>query len=117
MPFNVALAIILLLVSMLSLYLSSKTYKIRETPGAFCFTLLMVMLSIWMIFQGLELFPFSSSIRIWFSKLSYIGVVFTGPLVFCFSYSFVNHLRWNETDFFGWLFLLPTAILGLVLTN
>lgn len=117
MSLNLVLAAVLLSTSIMAVYLSFKTYRIREAPGAFCFTMLMIVLSIWMFFQGIELLPFSTQVRIWFSKLSYIGVVYTGPFVFSFSYSFTNKIRWNETDFLGWLFLLPTAILGLVLTN
>lgn len=117
MLLNFLLAMILFISCVLTLILFYKTYLMRENPGAFCFALLMLSLSVWMFFQGLELISVSTLYRILFAKLAYIGIVFIAPFIFSFVYGFTNKIHWKETDFFGWLFLIPTAILGLVLTN
>ena len=117
MELNLILAAIFFLSCVLTTILFIKTYAMREYPGAICFSMLMLSLTVWMLFQGLELLSFSFILQILFSKLSYIGIVFVAPLVFSFVYGYINKMHWKEFESFGWIFLIPIAILGLVMTN
>ncbi|MCE5223436.1 PAS domain S-box protein [bacterium] len=117
MELNLLLASILFLSCVLTLILFYKTFLIREKSGAFCFALLMLSLTIWMFFQGLELLSFSTPTKVTLSKLSYMGIVFIGPFFFSFVYGYINKIHWSEISFFRWLLLIPFAVLGLVFTN
>lgn len=78
---------------------------------------LMVSVSLWCLAALAEYAALEYSQKIFWSKMSYFGIVSVPPLWFLFSESFTKKQTWSRLPKALLLWLIPLATLGLVLTN
>jgi PAS domain S-box-containing protein len=110
-------AILLVISSIITLYLTYYSWNKRSNPDAFYFSLLMLAVSIWALTGAFEMTSPLISTKILWSQISYLGIVFVGPLWILFTLSYTNYAKWLKRPFIGLLMIVPIIILILVLTN
>jgi PAS domain S-box-containing protein len=110
-------AILLLISSSITLYLTYYSWNKRDNPDAFYFSLLMLAVSIWSLTVAFEMASTSIITKVFWSGISYLGIVFVGPLWILFTLSYTNYGKWLKMTFIGLLMVVPIVILILVLTN
>ncbi|MFY9639234.1 MAG: histidine kinase N-terminal 7TM domain-containing protein [Methanobacterium sp.] len=110
-------AIFLLISTIITLYLSFYSWNKRSNPDALYFSFLMLAVSIWTITGSLEMASISISTKILWSQISYLGIVFVGPLWLLFTLSYTDNEKWIKLKFIGPLMVIPVVILFLVATN
>ena len=110
-------AIILLISSVITLYLTYYSWNKRSNPDALYFTFLMLAVSIWSLTGAIEMTSASLSTKVFWSQISYLGIVFVGPLWILFTLSYTDYGKWLKRPFIGLLMIVPIIILILVLTN
>jgi PAS domain S-box-containing protein len=77
----------------------------------------MLAVSIWALTGAIEMTSTSFSTKIFWSQISYLGIVFVGPLWILFTLSYTDYGKWLKDTFIGLLMIVPIIILILVLTN
>ncbi len=110
-------AILLLISSIITLYLTYYSWNKRSNPDALYFSFLMLAVSIWALTGAVEMTTTSISTKVFWSQISYLGIVFVGPLWILFTLSYTDYGKWLKKPFIGLLMIIPTIILILVLTN
>jgi PAS domain S-box-containing protein len=110
-------AILLLISSIITLYLAYYSWNKRSNPDAYYFSFLMLAVSIWALTGAIEMTSTSFSTKIFWSQISYLGIVFVGPLWILFTLSYTDYGKWLKDTFIGLLMIVPIIILILVLTN
>ena len=110
-------AIFLLISTIITLYLSFYSWNKRSNPDALYFSFLMLAVSIWTITGSFEMASISISTKILWSQISYLGIVFVGPLWLLFTLSYTDNEKWLKLKFIGPLMIIPVVILFLVATN
>jgi PAS domain S-box-containing protein len=110
-------AIFLLISTIITLYLSFYSWNKRSNPDALYFSFLMLAVSIWTITGSFEMASISISSKILWSQISYLGIVFVGPLWLLFTLSYTDNEKWIKLKFIGSLMVIPVVILFLVATN
>ena len=110
-------AILLLISSIITLYLTYYSWNKRSNPDAFYFSFLMLAVSIWALTGAFEMTSSLISTKVFWSQISYLGIVFVGPLWILFTLSYTDYGKWLKIPFIGLLMTVPLIILILVLTN
>jgi PAS domain S-box-containing protein len=110
-------AILLLISSVITLYLTYYSWNKRSNPDAFYFSFLMLAVSIWALTGAIEMTSASISTKVFWSQISYLGIVFVGPLWILFTLSYTDYGKWLKRPFIGLLMIVPIIIVILVLTN
>ena len=118
MPGIYSTYVILLLISaVITLYLTYYSWNKRSNPDAFYFSFLMLAVTIWSLTGAFEMTSPSISTKVFWSQISYLGIVFVGPLWILFTLSYTDYGKWLKKTFIGLLMIVPIIILILVLTN
>lgn len=110
-------AILLLISTTITTYLAFYSWNKRSKPYALYFSILMLAVSIWSITGAFEMATASDAYKIMWSQLSYIGIVFIGPLWLLFSLSYTGYEKWVNRKIITILMIIPVIILILVATN
>jgi len=110
-------SIILIISSFISFFLSWSAWKRRKVNGALYLSLLFVFVAEWSLTSGLELASANLFFKIFWSKLSYIGIVCVAPLWFLFILDYTQNQEVIKRPRIIFLFLIPIAVLYLVFTN
>ena len=110
-------AILLLISTIINLYLAFYSWNKRSNPNSFYFSLLMVSVSIWSITGAFEMASIAVSNKVLWSQISYLGIVFVGPLWLLFTLSYTANENWLKKKFIPPLMIVPAIILLLVATN
>ena len=110
-------AILLLISSIITLYLTFYSWNKRSNPDALYLSFLMLAVSIWTLTGAIEFTSISISTKVFWSQISYLGIVFVGPLWILFTLSYTDYGKWLKNTFIGLLLIIPIIILLLVLTN
>lgn len=110
-------AILLLISTSITLYLSFYSWNKRLNPNAYFFSLVMVAVSIWSICEAFQMASVSIATKILWSQLSYVGIVFIGPFFLLFTMSYTDNKKYLNKKFAALLSIIPIFILILVATN
>ncbi len=110
-------AIFLLISTVITLYLSIYSWNKRSNPDAFYFSFLMLAVSIWTITSSFEIASTSIFVKVLWSQISYLGIVFVGPLWLFFTLSYTGNEKWLKIKFMSLFMIVPVVILFLVATN
>lgn len=110
-------AILLLISTSITLYLSFYSWNKRLNPNAYFFSLVMVAVSIWSICEAFQMASVSMATKILWSQLSYVGIVFIGPFFLLFTMSYTDNKKYLNKKFAALLSIIPIFILILVATN
>ncbi len=112
-----AQTIILILAVIISVFFTFLLWRrVGNSRIRFVF-FLMVSISLWCLAALAENVVTEYSQKIFWSKMSYFGIISVPPLWFLFSESFTKKQTWSRLPKAFLLWLIPLATLGLVLTN
>jgi PAS domain S-box-containing protein len=104
--------------AVVALWVAQFTWKRRDAPGGKFFFSLMLAVAFWAIAAGGEFLAVQAAFKIFWSKLSYFGIVSVPPLWFLFAANYSQHQTWILKRRRGaLLWLIPSIVLGLVFTN
>ncbi len=98
-------------------YLFLYTWKRRQEPSGFFFSLMLLSVIAWMVPQGLEYLLPSMSSKIWCSKISYLGAITVSVFLFETIYSYITAIRKWSPVLLCVLLFLPCIFFFFVLTN
>ncbi|WP_423130460.1 sensor histidine kinase [Gaoshiqia sp. Z1-71] len=98
---------------MISLYM----YQYKESPGMKYLTLMQLSTATWAIFYCLEYSATALEAKLFWSKLSYLGIVFTPVCFYLFSKHFKSEIRDASPKPGTGLFFTSIILIALVLTN
>ncbi len=112
-PYVVSLIVTAAIAFMLSLYCWGR----RPDRAATYFALLLFAVSEWAFFSGLESSATGSAIKIFFSKLEFVGISGIGPLWLLFALSFGRQEAVLTRLQRALLWVFPAVIVGLAATN
>ncbi|MGQ7869653.1 histidine kinase N-terminal 7TM domain-containing protein [Sunxiuqinia sp. sy24] len=108
------LLLVLVLSGIVGLFISIYLLKYKKSPGLLYLSLMQLCSAVWAFFYGLEYASTTLDLKIFWSKLSYFGIVFTPVFFYFFSLHFSSKL--TQKLKIG-LLALASLFLLLVLTN
>ncbi|WP_321287332.1 histidine kinase N-terminal 7TM domain-containing protein [uncultured Sunxiuqinia sp.] len=112
-----SLTIILLMSGITGIVISIYLYKYRKTPGILYLLLLQIAIAAWAFFYALEYSATVVESKIFWSKLSYLGIVFAPVFFYLFSLHFAYKQHRINATLLASLFGLSTIFLISVTTN
>jgi PAS domain S-box-containing protein len=80
--------------ALISLSVAMTAWNRRNTTTGLVLILFMLSIAVWAFFSGVEAGTADLSTRIFWSKMEYLGFVWSSPLCFLFVLSFTNHWKW-----------------------
>ena len=111
------LGIILLISAIILLYLSFYSLKKRSSNLYFYFSLLTLSVFLWCLGSAMEFFSVQMWAKIFWIKISYIGVATAAPLWFIVILEYAQHEKYLKPGYIGMLMVLPLVIILLAFTN
>ena len=111
------LGIILLLSAIIVLYLAIYSLKKRSSNLYFYFSLLTFSVFFWCLGSAMEFFSAAMWAKIFWIKISYIGVATAAPLWFILILEYGHYEKYIKPAYIGTLMLLPLVIVTLAFTN
>ncbi|WP_286244218.1 histidine kinase N-terminal 7TM domain-containing protein [Methanobacterium ferruginis] len=111
------LGIILLLSAIIVLYLAIYSLKKRSSNLYFYFSLLTFSVFFWCLGSAMEFFSAAMWAKIFWIKISYIGVATAAPLWFILILEYGHYEKYIKPAYIGTLMLLPLVIITLAFTN
>jgi PAS domain S-box-containing protein len=111
------MGIILILSSIIILYLAFYSLRKRSSNINFYFTLLMLSVFFWCLGSGMEFLSAEMWAKIFWTKISYIGVATAAPLWFIVILEYGQYEKYLKPAYIGTLMLLPLVIVILAFTN
>jgi PAS domain S-box-containing protein len=114
---NLPTVIVSSVAAIVSASIAVYAWRRRDAPGGVYFALLMLMAAEWAFVNTAEFVSIGVSTKIWWSKLSYIGIVNISPLWFLFALSYSQRVNWYKQLRVISLWIVPLLIFVLVLTN
>ncbi len=109
--------IIMLAATLIALRVAYYAWQRREAQGGLRFFLLMLMIALWALAAAGEHAAESMAWKIWWSKISYIGIVGAAPLWLLFAAQYTQSLKWFQRERNMLFWIIPTLVLGMVFTN
>src|SRR5262249_25449974 len=91
-------------------------WRRRAAPGAPALGLLMLAVTEWTFFRGLEAASVDIAHKIWWAKIEYVGINSVGPLWLVFALDYARQVRLPPRSL-GLLSVIPLLSLMLALTN
>jgi PAS domain S-box-containing protein len=110
-------SLILILSSIISLFLARIAWKRRGVSGAIYLSLLFILVAEWSLTSALELASVDVASKLFWSTLSYIGIVTVAPLWFLFALDYTQNTEVIKRPRVIFLFLIPAAVIYLAFTN
>jgi PAS domain-containing protein len=110
-------SLILIISSIISLFLSWSAWKRREVSGALYLSLLFILVTIWSLTSAMELASADMASKIFWAKLSYMGIAVVAPLWFLFTLDYTQNQEVIKGPRVIILFLIPVATVFLAFTN
>lgn len=111
------LGIILLISALILIYLSFYSLRKRSSSLYFYFALLTLSVFLWCLGSAMEFFSVQIWAKIFWIKISYIGVATAAPLWFIVILEYAQHEKYLKPKYIGMLMVLPLVIILLAFTN
>lgn len=108
---------ILMISAFIVLSLAIYSYKKRSSNFHIYFTLLMLSVFFWCFGSALEFFSIEIWAKIFWIKISYIGVATAAPLWFIVALTYSKQEKYSKTNYILLLMLLPLIIITMAFTN
>lgn len=109
--------VIMLMSSATALLVARILWPKRDQPGAVWLLILMVAIAFWGVGNGMEAAAPDIPSKLFWSKVSYIGVTNAPPLFFIFALEFCLQSRWVTLRNLILLWIIPFATLIFAATN
>ena len=110
-------SLILIISSVISLFLAWSAWKRRGVSGALYLSLLFLLVAEWSLTSALEIASADLASKLFWAKLSYIGISTVAPLWFLFALDYTQNQEVIKRPRVIFLFLIPAAIIYLAFTN
>ena len=110
-------SLILIISSFISLFLAWSAWKRRGVSGALYLSLLFLLVAEWSLTSALEIASADLALKLFWAKLSYIGISTVAPLWFLFALDYTQNQEVIKRPRVIFLFLIPAAIIYLAFTN
>ncbi len=110
-------AITMLVVTVLAVVLAVYVWQRRSAPGATVFILLMVCAAEWSLMNCLEMTLPGLQTKVLATQLSYLSVVFIGPLWLLFTLEYSHRNAWITPGKTALLCIIPVVTIAFVMTN
>jgi len=110
-------SLILIISSVISLFLAWSAWKRRGVSGALYLSLLFILVAEWSLTSALEIASADLASKLFWAKLSYIGISTVAPLWFLFALYYTQNQEVIKRPMVIFLFLIPAAIIYLAFTN
>ena len=110
-------SLILIISSVISLFLAWSAWKRRGVSGALYLSLLFILVAEWSLTSALEIASADLASKLFWAKLSYIGISTVAPLWFLFALDYTQNQEVIKRPMVIFLFLIPAAIIYLAFTN
>ena len=110
-------SLILIISSVISLFLAWIAWKRRGVSGALYLSLLFLLVAEWSLTSALEIASADLASKLFWAKLSYIGISTVAPLWFLFALDYTQNQEVIKRPRVIFLFLIPAAIIYLAFTN
>lgn len=118
MDYHLSLITIALWITAIALaVLGIRFYLNRKIRGSFAFSLLMFSAGLWAVAAAMEAAAYGVEAKIFWSKISYIGIVMISPCWLLFALEYSNAKQGLTTKIAPLLFAIPIAIIAMVFTN
>ncbi|MEN4018039.1 MAG: histidine kinase N-terminal 7TM domain-containing protein [Methanobacterium sp.] len=108
---------VLMLNIFIILILAIYSYNKRSSSLHTCFILLMASVFFWCFGSAMEFFSVEMEAKVFWIKISYIGVTTAAPLWLVFVLKYVKYDKYLKKSYLGLLFLIPLMVLTMALTN
>lgn len=109
--------IVLMISAIIVLSLAIYSYRKRSSNLHTYFIFLMLSIFFWCLGAGMEFFSIAVWAKIFWIKISYLGVATAAPLWLIFVLDYVNYKRYLKPTYIGLLFILPFFVLIMAFTN
>ncbi|HEX7468567.1 MAG TPA: histidine kinase N-terminal 7TM domain-containing protein, partial [Methanobacterium sp.] len=110
-------SLILIVTSVISLFLAWSAWKRRGVSGALYLSLLFLLVAEWSLTSALEIASADLASKLFWAKLSYIGIPTVAPLWFLFALDYTQNQEVIKKQMVIFLFLIPAAVIYLAFTN
>jgi len=110
-------SLILIISSVISLFLAWSAWKRRGVSGALYLSLLFILVAEWSLTSALEIASADLASKLFWAKLSYIGISTVAPLWFLFALYYTQNQEVIKRPMVIFLFLISAAIIYLAFTN
>jgi PAS domain S-box-containing protein len=110
-------SLILIVTSVISLFLAWSAWKRRGVSGALYLSLLFLLVAEWSLTSSLEIASADLALKLFWAKLSYIGITTVAPLWFLFALDYTQNQEVIKKPMVIFLFLIPAAVIYLAFTN
>jgi signal transduction histidine kinase/ActR/RegA family two-component response regulator len=114
--FNVPSAVMLIAGAILLVFVAFVVRQ-RNDKCAFYLKLLMAAAALWAIANGFELALNDFALKVFLSKVSYIGVCSVIPFWLLFVLNYVKHAWLSKKGLYQIISIIPVIVLGFVFTN
>ncbi len=110
-------SLILIISSIISLFLAWSAWKRRGVSGALYLSLLFLLVAEWSLTSALEIASADLASKLFWAKLSYVGISTVAPLWFLFALDYTQNQEVIKRPRVIFLFLIPAAVIYLAFTN
>ena len=114
---NTVPVIIMAVTAVIAIAVAGSTWRRHEAPGGLYFFWLMLAIAEWALASMGEFLAPTAGWDIFWSKVAYFGIVCVSPLWLLFVLKYNQRDKWFSKLRVSALWIIPTVILGLVLTN
>ncbi|BDZ70781.1 histidine kinase N-terminal 7TM domain-containing protein [Methanobacterium petrolearium] len=111
------LGIILLISAIIVMYLAFYSLRKRSSKFYYYFALLMFSVFFWCLGSAMEFFSADMMAKIFWIKISYIGVATAAPLWFILILEYGQYEKYLKPAYIGTLMVLPLVVIILAFTN
>jgi PAS domain S-box-containing protein len=109
--------IVLMISAAIVLSLAVYSYKKRSSNLHIYFIFLMLSVFFWCLGSAMEFFSIAVWAKIFWIKISYIGVATAAPLWFIFILDYAKYEKYLKPFYIGLLFVIPVIVLIMAFTN
>lgn len=109
--------VVLMISTIIVLSLAIYSYKKRSSNLHIYFMLLMLSVFFWCFGSAMEFFSIEIPAKIFWIKISYLGVTTAAPLWLIFVLEYGKYEKYLKSAYIGLLFLLPFIVLIMAFTN
>ncbi|WP_424358373.1 histidine kinase N-terminal 7TM domain-containing protein [Methanocella sp. MCL-LM] len=92
-------------------------WRRRDAPGGFYFSMLLIAGMAWALGITLEMAAVDVQLKIFFARLTYVGIVSIAPIWILFNLAYSHRSRYVSRKTGAVLWIVPVVVLALVFTN
>ncbi|MBN1135960.1 MAG: PAS domain-containing protein [Anaerolineae bacterium] len=116
-PQNVPYIVVSAIAAGIAVSVAIYAWRQRAAPGGACLVLLMLAVAMWALSTAGEFAAVAVPAKIWWSKVTYLGIVGVAPSWLLFVLDYAQRNEWLAPRRIALLWIVPAITLALVFTN